>query len=211
MGAIKVAIVDDNDDSRETLRDELEDYHYVPEPLQGPFDTLDSLVNTVRAKADVAICDHHLFSNYAGFYGAEAVARLYESRLPAVLVTAWSKANLQEIRPFRRHIPVLLTPEQAEIERIAQGWDVCRNEFKGHFLPSRRPWQTLVQIEDVHGQDVFVTVPGWRSDEVIRLPREAIKKELEPYVKPGGRLFAMVNKGAEQQADLFFEDFHYRP
>lgn len=210
MGPLKVAIVDDNDESRETLRDELEEYNFVPEPLLGPFQTVGSLVDAVRAKADVAICDHHLIANYAGFDGAEAVASLYERQLPAVLVTAWSKAELQEIQPFRRHIPVLLTPQEAEIERIARGWDVCRQEFMGQFLPSRRPWQTLVQIEDIDGEDVFVTLPGWRSDEVIRLPKGAIKKDLQRYVKPGERFFAMVNKGAEQQADLFFEDFQYR-
>jgi CheY-like chemotaxis protein len=210
-GLTRVAIVDDNQNSRETFRDDLESHKFLPEPLEGPFATVDALVEAVRSRADVAICDHHLIANYAGFDGAEAVASLYRQQLPAVLVTAWSKADIHEIQPFRRRIPILLTPEDAGLERIAHGWDVCREEFCGRFSPSRRPWQTLVQIEDVVDDDVFVVLPGWKSDEVIRLRKDMIGEALHQHLRPGERFFAMVNKGAEQQSDLFFEDFKYRP
>lgn len=206
----KPAIVDDNEDMRETLRDELEYAEIEAKPLAGPFSTLDDLVSTVVGRANAAVCDHHLTRNYASCDGAEAVASLYESKLPAVLVTAYSKADVHEIRRFRRGIPILLTPDEANPDSLVKGFEVCRREFDGEFVPSRRPWQTMVQIEDVDGDTVYAILPGWNSNEVVKFSKTMINSELHEHVVAGERFFAQVNKGAEDQAELFFEDFEYR-
>lgn len=206
----RVAIVDDQVDSRETMRDELEYARLDAIPLTGPYRTLPELVRAVQQAANAAVCDHHLIANYAQCQGAEAVASLYGLRLPAVLVTAYSMAEMFEIRVFRRGIPVLLTPEAANPDSLMRGWEVCCGEFEGKFQPSRRPWQTLLYIEDVVDEIVYVTMPSWNSTEVVRLPKQIINQECHPYLIPGERLFAKVNKGAEHQSELFFEDFEYR-
>lgn len=208
--ALKIAIVDDNENMRETLRDELEYAEIEAEPLAGPFPTLGDLVSTVTGRANAAVCDHHLIANYASCDGAEAVASLYKHRLPAVLVTTYGIANLHEIRLYRRQIPVLLTPDEANPDSLMRGWEVCRREFNGEYVPSRRPWQTMVQIEDVDGDTVYAILPSWNSNEVIKLPKEMINQNLHEHVNPGERFFAQVNKGAERQSELYFEEFEYR-
>src|SRR4051812_37107283 len=116
---LKVAIIDDSEDYRESVRDDFRDspVGYEPLPLDGPFPTLESLVEAVVVGHDAAICDHELNSrNYALCSGAEAVGRLYDRRFPAVLVTQWGDAEIDQMRQYRRKIPVLLNPDQATPE-----------------------------------------------------------------------------------------------
>lgn len=210
-----VAVADDSEDARNSMSDELKDFNLTPRPLQGPFKGTDQLVNLARSVAQAAVCDHHLRTrNFADFSGAEAVARSYEMKFPAVLVTSWSKADIDQIRFYRRKVPVLLTPEQADPDSIVRGFEVCIREFKNDFLPNRKPWKTLIRIEAVDDQEanplVYVVIPGWNATEVIRFPKHIIPESLHPHVKPEERFFALVNKGADDQADLYFEEFEYR-
>ena len=91
---------------------------------------------------------------------------------------------------------------------------MCLNEFGNRFVASRRPWKTLLRIEDVDTSGAFrfayVILPGWNSSEVVRLPLTLVPAKLRSHVRPGERLFASVNKGAEDQSELYFEDFEYR-
>ena len=143
-----VAIVDDNEDARNTLADELALAHFSPRPLSGPFRSVEEVVEAA-AQSAAAICDHHLArANYCPDTGAQAVAGLYERRVPAVLLTAWSRADFDPIRRFRRRIPVLLSPDDANPDGFLKGWDICKNEFQGRYTPNRKPWQAMVRIEE---------------------------------------------------------------
>lgn len=209
MSAIAVAIIDDSDVKRETMKDELEFANVNATPLTGPFASIDDMVMQVRSNANVAVCDHHLVSNYAAFSGAAGVASLYQNRVPAVLVTQYGKADVIQIRRYRRGIPILITPREADPQILIRAWEVCRKEFKGEYLPSRRPWRTLIRIEAIDNRMVDAVLPGWNSEEVIRFSIDLIAHDLHPLVQPGARFFAQVNKGAEDQADLYFEDFEH--
>lgn len=214
----KVAVLDDDEDSRETMCDDLRLANFSPAAVEAAPDTEDALLETITRNSHGAVCDYRL-RDYAPCSGAQAVNRLYQAKFPAVLVTRYFKADVDEIRPYRRRIPALLTPEQAseDPEAIARGFELCIREFDEDFAPSRRPWRTLLRVEDVEDVDqthkdpmVYVILPGWNSREVVRFPRSIIPAELHEFLQPGARLFATVNKGAEDQLELYFEGFEYR-
>ncbi len=210
-----VAVLDDNEDSRETMSDELRHASFTPAPIGRHDADKESLIDTITGAANAAVCDHHLLG-YAPCSGAEAVSGLYEVEFPAVLVTAYFKADIDQIRPFRRGIPTLLTPDEAseDPDSIVRGFELCIREFREDFSPTRRPWRTMLRVDDVeefHGVPmVYIVLPGWNSSEVIRFPRSMIPEELHSFVQPGERFFATVNKGAEDQLELYFENFEHR-
>ncbi len=211
----RVPIVDDSDDDRDTIGDDLRDFNLTPQPLAGPFGTVDQLLQAVINGGEAAVCDHHLTPrNYAPCTGAQLLKQCYERKFPSVRVTKYEKANIDQIRPYRRSIPALIPSEDANPEMIVKGWELCVGEFKGQYVPTRKPWRTMLRVEDViqtsNQVDVYVFVPGWNSDEAIKLSLAMFPEQLRQHVLPNERLFAVVNVGAENQEDLYFEAFEYR-
>ncbi len=206
-----IAVADDSRDIRDTISDEIRDAHLEPRPLVGPYHTVEALVQEAMNVADAGIFDHHLKDrNYANCTGAEVVDMCYTKGFPSVLVTRYSKADMDQIRPHLPRIPVLLTPDNAHSDEILKGLELCIEEINGHFRPSRKPWRTLVRIDDVYSEGrmptLYVVVPAWNSDEVIRLVH-SVPEWFRPIARPGLRFHARVNIGAESQDELYFEDF----
>jgi hypothetical protein len=105
----KVAIVNDTAIAREEIAENIFEAGLEPVIQNSRLSSIDECVTTVTAKAEAAIFEHHLKSNdYANFMGAEAVAQLYRQHFPSLLVTAWADADIDNIRLFRRYIPVLI-------------------------------------------------------------------------------------------------------
>jgi hypothetical protein len=211
----QVGVVDDSEDMRETIGDELRDADFIPRLFEGPFRTADQLVTTVMSGSQAVVCDHQLSPrNFAPCSGAEAVAAWYDRHFPSVLITRYSRSDIDQIRPYRRYIPVLLSPEEANPETISKGFEICFNEFHDRFLPSRRPWKTLLMIEDVDNSQrsplVYAVVPAWNSEVGVRFPLNIIGPPLREHVRPEEYFYAMVNIGAESQEELYFENFEYR-
>lgn len=211
----RVGVVDDSEDTRETISDELQDAHVEPRPFDGPFGTLNELIDTVTAGVDAVVCDHHLTPrNYAPCTGAEAVATWYASHFPAVLVTRYEKAEIEGIRRFRRSIPTLIPSDEANPDTIVKGFEVCIEEFNGRFIAPRKPWTNMFRVDDVDESSrpaqVYVVIPGWQSDEAIRLTLDMFPEALREYVKPDERFFAVMNIGAQSQEDLYFDEIEYR-
>jgi len=106
----KVAVIDDEPDVRASYADILKDLDLGLEPVdvQGPLDTLDLFVEESLRRSDAAICDYRMkVSNYAGFDGAQLVSEFYKKSFPALLCTRFEE-GIDEIRPYRKHIPILL-------------------------------------------------------------------------------------------------------
>ena len=211
----RVKIVDDDANGRKGVALIVGDADLEPLPEDGPLPKLNEFLSTAIAEADAVVCDHRLKQGtYAHFDGAEAVARFYELGFPAVLFTAWSKADIDAIRLYRRYIPALIPSDKVDPDSITKGFQVCVEEFNGRFLPSREPVRTIVRIESVDREQkppiVYAVVSSWNPREVVRFPLDVVAQNLRGYVEPDKRLFAKVNIGAEDQADLYFEDFEYR-
>ncbi len=205
----RVQIVDDDPMVRAAYEYPVEELQLEPILAEGPLPVLDQFISETLTGADAAIFDHQLrVRNYAVFNGAESVARLYKHQFPAVLCTTWADAKIDEMRRYRRYIPVILRPDELDPDSLKHGFEHCIKEFNGVFRPSRRPWRALVSVEDV-GQDewsqfFFVTIPGWDPKEKIRLRLQDVSK-IRALIQPGALFHAQVNLGAESQEELYFD------
>ena len=123
------------------------------------------------------------------------------------MVTTWSKADIDNIRPFRRNIPVLIPGGYADAETIKEGIKKCLNEFSNKYSKERKAWRTLVRFEEIDKNEeiAFAIIPAWNPDEVVRIPLKLIPNAL--VIKPIFRLFADVNIGAKNGEDLYFKNF----
>jgi CheY-like chemotaxis protein len=211
----RVAIVDDNPSHAQAMGELVLDAGFEPVVLRPPFGQVDELLGRVRQQADAAICDHRLWG-LARFSGAEAVATLVEEKVPALLVTQYIDIDADvSIRRWRYHIPVLLSRDDADSDRIKSGLGDCMREIQGEYLPGRRPWRVLIQIEWLTEESgdrvVDARVPSWRPNTVVRFPLDLVPCALRDGVVQGAFLLAMVNIGAEKGEDLFFQDFEAAP
>ncbi|MCL4303712.1 MAG: hypothetical protein KJ077_48950 [Anaerolineae bacterium] len=210
----RIHVIDDNPSVRESYGEVVEDLDLEPILADNHYYDLDNFVQQIVNFGDAAICDHHLRKqDYASFNGAELVAHMYTLKFPALLCTRREDADIDEIRPFRGSIPVLLKPRDLTPENIQVGLQKCISELNDNFQPSRRAWRTLVRIDDVDPEEKFfyVVVPGWDSQQVIRLRLQDLPETIKKLVLEGqSRLHAKVNLGAEANEDLYFEDWEPR-
>lgn len=212
---VNVGVIDDTPDVRATVSEELKEADFIPYDFAGPYQNTEQLVRELFARTDAAVCDLHLNQrNYAPFSGAEVVHRCYLERFPSVLVSRFTKADNDHIRRYRRWIPVALDYRDANPDSITNGFTICLREFKSEFVPSRRPWRTLIRVEDVDPESkppmVFAIIPAWNPDEGVRFPLDIVPMEMRDNVQADVRIYAKVNIGAESQDELYFQDFEYR-
>jgi hypothetical protein len=207
----RILIIEDDPSARSAYTYPVDDMQLESLMQSDPIVDLEGFLTTSLQRADAAIADHHLRKrNYATTDGAELVARWYPKGFPALLCTRYDTANLSEIRRHRRFVPVLLTPDQLSPEAIAKGLELCVREFRGDLTPARRPWRTLIRVEDVdneYSHCVYVVAPGWNANKVIRLEFDEFPSEILPLLVPDCRLHAKVNIGAEHENDLYFAEW----
>lgn len=210
----KLAIIDDQPDVRSSWEEPVVDLDLKPVPQDGPLGELPACVDNILKMTDAALCDYHLkVKAYSTFNGAILVARLYERHFPAVLCTNWNNASVDEMRPFRRKIASLVDPKTLALDppALLHGLESCVMEFNGNFRTVRRPWRTLIRVEDMPELDgtipfVFIAIPAW-SSEIVRLPKSIFPNDIFSKLKPDLRLYAKVNLGAIGHEELFFEDW----
>jgi hypothetical protein len=205
----QVEIVDDEPGAREAYGWTIGDAGLRPHEVQGPLRDLDAVAREVRDRGDAALCDQLLKKrNYSTFNGAELVARLYELQVPTVLCTAWEDQMLDDIRPLRRWIPVLMRPDELDDESLPNALERCIEELD-HGLPAhRRPWRAQIHVIDLEADRgrVYVQVPAW-GEALIRVGTHDVPEEVQRELKPDYRCHARVNLGAESLHELYFYEW----
>ncbi len=210
---VRVAVVDDNIDGAEAMCEIVADAKFHAEVLSPSGSSLESVANQISSSFDAAVCDHHLRAGQAfSFEGADLAAALYDRKVPAVVHTRWADALEDDLRRTRRRVPILLRmKDYDDPETIRAGLEQCQREFHGEFSPERKPWRTLVRVEEIdRGRTpilVYAVVPEWDADKRVRFPLSLIPNRIVPAVELQKRLFAQVNVGASIVDDLFFMDF----
>lgn len=202
-----VAVIDDQPDARDTIAVDLEYLSFEPRPLDGPFRDISAVLASVVGQVDAAVLDHHLNQrSYAGCTGAEVASKLYDQKIPAVLITSWSEAELGKIRMYRRKIPAVLNRDEAP-EAISRGFEACINEFSQQFASNRKPWQTIIRVEEIRRNEgmAYCVVPTWHPDQVVNIPLDLIPANLHTSLQPDDHLIAFVNTGALDASELFFD------
>ncbi len=206
----RVWIIEDDPYARESYAYPLEELGALPMPANDmPMNSADEFVHSLDQQSDAVLCDYHLGKrNYATFNGDAIVAGCYGLHIPAVLCTRFPE-DVDCLRRLRRSIPSLIRPEDLEPETIRRGFHSCIGEFNEHFEPHRKPFRTLVRIEEVDLDGpiglVYIVLPGRKPKEVLKLTLDNLPEDIRPLVEPGRRLHAHVNIGASQHDELYFE------
>lgn len=98
---------------------------------------------------------------------------------------------------------------EASPEAIIEGIKQCSDEFENCYLPERKPWRTMLEIEEVNRESnlVYAILPGWHPDEVVRFPLSMFPENIQSLVVADAYFFAKVNVGAKHQNQLYFQEF----
>ncbi len=212
MKIAKVSIIDDNENAGHSMELSVADAHFNPAFEPGPLPDLSAFIKRTMLSTDAAICDHRLrLGMYAMFDGADAVAEFYTLKFPALLCTNFGQDEIDAIRLLRRKIPVVLSPAETDPTCIVEAFAICIDEFNDKYRASRKPWRTLLRIEDydVRREMLYVVLPGWNSTELLRVPLKMIPSQHRSGILPGMRLGVQTNLGAESQYDLYFDQFEF--
>lgn len=211
----RVLVVDDEPKAREGHTWVLEDASFEPVLETGPLDPapIDYARRTAANGVQAALCDQRLSvrSNYAGYPGSVIVKEWYGLKFPAVLCTRYDDAAINEIRPLRRWIPVLLQPDELDndAESFARACNECIYELDVGFRPHREPWRAQVVVADVdeEAKHFWFQVPAWEHSALLRMRAEDIPETVRTMLQPDFRLFAQINLGAERSEDLYFDSW----
>jgi hypothetical protein len=203
-------VIDDDEAMRETEVDLISDMGVDAVSVTGPLGPISYFIDYKCGGADAAIADFHLRPfDYASFDGAELVAAWYDRRFPALLCTRFEQSDIDEIRVFRKRIPVLLTPDNLNIDNIMKGVETTLNEFEGEYLASRRGWRTLVRIEeiDIKAGFIYLIIPAWNPNDGIKLRTISWPKHIADLSRLPISLYAEVNLNAEKQEELYLDNW----
>ena len=203
----RALIVDDDPAARGSYEYAIEELDLEPVPIEGPLDDIASFIGTIE-DSDVLLCDYHLRKRpYARCNGDELIAECYKAGVPGVLCTTFT--DITPRRDRLRYIPGLIKTGSPDPGDLVRAWDRCIGELNGNFEPSRRPWRTLVRIEEVDsdGGFVYVIVPPWDIRRKVRIDMDGLPLAIRQCLEPDRRFHALVNTGAESYEDLFFEDW----
>ncbi|MCC6151855.1 MAG: hypothetical protein IT461_16520 [Planctomycetes bacterium] len=211
-----VAVIDDDENMRGMTAEFLRDASFEPIIRKDTIDQLPQFVNWIRTnKIWGAICDHRLSTGGLSikFSGAEIVSTLFKENVPAVLLSRFDTIDADAtIRPYRRYVPKLLSPEESGAEALHAALDACAREITGTVPLERKSRRVLVRVleksNEANKEMLDVMVPTWRTTKAVRFPLDLIEDAaLRKSVGPKSRLFVHVNIDAERSEDLFFHDF----
>lgn len=211
----KAAIIDDNRKNRERWGDYVLSIGFDPIIYDNPINSLGTLErDLLQNSIQYALCDHRLNETYyAPFLGAEAVARMYDKKVSALLITGYQNSDADTtIRTYRKKIPVLLKPEEVNKEALRKGFEITYNEIVNkNILPERQSCKAIMTITDVIKQGgmnvIKVVLIQWDINTEVGFPTTMLPKKMSKIIKPGQMLLADVNVDAEKPEDLFFENF----
>ena len=203
----RALIVDDDPEARQSYEYVVEELDLDPHPLKGPLDDVPAFIETIEP-SDVLLCDYHLrLHNYATCNGDQLVAECYRANVPAVLCTTIADAVLR--RDCLRYIPGLIKSGNPDPDELVAAWGRCLSELNGTFEPSRRPWRTLVRVAELDDERklAYVIVPPWDVRKKIPIDVDSLPSAIRDRLAPDRRFHALVNTGADNHEDLFFESW----
>jgi hypothetical protein len=204
-----VAVIDDDEDGRDTLIDDLSDHQFRPVPIMGKFGhDIDKLIGEVEAlKPGFIICDHRLTAQqFASFTGLEVVERLIEHKFPAMLLTTFQDPERLVLRAAGARVPVIRGRDRFKIEDVPILRNTILREIEQKPVASRRPHRVLLRVEAARASEIDVVVPSWNRDHAFVIPRDQLGMTVRQIVTAGDYLLGNVNIGAKNEEDLFFDE-----
>ena len=203
----RVAIIDDDSESRESVRIIVEDLSLHPLVIDGPLESLDETwARLCKLRFDAVISDFHLRKqNYSHFNGDEIVSRCYKKKVPALLWSAVAKAIGEVPSDRKRNIAAFLPVESLDLEPIRAGFSKCVSEFNGKYMTDRKAYRTQIGVveRDNERKIVYLLLPGWNPGKRIPVSLSSVPEELRDELTPGKWYFAWANIGAKDSDEIF--------
>ncbi len=212
-----IAVVNDDPDEAQSLGISIKTYGSSSVLFTSGFDNVDSFVNMIREKASGVLCDHRLsVRTDAKFSGAEAVAKCFGLKIPAILVSEYLNEDIYTtIRLFRRKVPVVIHRDNVTKQSIVEGFDNCLKEINNICPSYRKPRRAFVQIhrltEDSGIKIVEAFVPQWNPLKAVCFPSSLLGDLDNDDVKSDTLFIANVNIGSRSADELFFDNFELAP
>jgi hypothetical protein len=200
----RLCIIDDDESARASYVEEFYDSVFTP-VSQGKVKDVEQFLRKSSDTFDAVISDHQLKKkNYFPINGAQVVSMCFDRHIPSVLVTKYDQAQMSEIRRFRSKIPVILNPSQFAEDTIIRSLEICIKELKGEFRSDRKLWRTLIRIDSIEGNHIYIIVPSWDSKGAISIAKEELPAEIRSIIEVDKRMHVQINIGCENINDLYF-------
>ncbi|MBE4461429.1 hypothetical protein [Vibrio parahaemolyticus] len=217
----KIAIVDDDSDSRESLAFLVEDAGFDPVLIEGKFGSnKQKLIDQIKAhKVYGVISDHRLtHGKLANFFGSELLATLYDIKMPSILITQFLDVDADtSIRRYRDKLPAVIGRGHQKPEMLSKLIEFSKNELLIGPSATRKPHRAIIRIDDLNSYSEDGTIEGiitnWNSDTKIRFPSDIVPENILKQLDRvnTNRLMAFVNTGANNREDIFITDIHLAP
>ncbi len=203
-----IYVVDDDNEARNGYGLTVEEMPVETKLQEHKVDNLNTFLLSF-SNYDAVVSDHHLrkSSNYFPTNGAEFVAKCYQKNIPSILVTKYEAESFHEIRPYKQYIPIVLRPDEFNPESLEISLEICIKEFRGEIAPVRKPWRTLVRVDDKVDNSVLVILPSWDLNRGISLQLDEFPHDLQTMIEPDFRFTADVNIDAENATELYFTNW----
>ncbi len=217
----KIAIIDDDAESRESLAIIAEDAGFEPELLTGSYGTnIQKLVEDILLLgAEGVISDHRLSpGHFANFHGAELLASLYDKKIPSVLITQFYDDDADStIRLFRDKLPAVIGRGSQTPELFKDLLAFSQKEIFDSKDVTRQSHRALIRLKDFkHALSEGMAegiVTNWDAKTSIRFPTELIPQDVINILNKQNdcHISAFVNIGATDSKDIFITDIHSMP
>ena len=207
----RVQIVDDDPDAREAFGYLVEDMGLEAiHVAKLPGNSIQNLLDTLNS-TDAILCDFQLRKrSYALFNGDQVIKQCFHRGIPGVLCTSYPEEPIR--RDYLRYIPGFLSSEIPGPDSLEQAWTLSVQEMAGIRQPSRRPWRSLVRVDnvDLDRKYLYAVVPAWSVQTKVRIELDNLPTRIRKLAEPGRRFHALVNTGAFSPRDLFFDEWEER-
>ncbi|MGF1776928.1 hypothetical protein [Vibrio nomapromontoriensis] len=218
----KIAIIDDDPQSRNNMKFRVEDAGFDPILISGEFGNDKNRLIDAIFKHDVygVVSDHHLSpGKLASFFGAELLADLYDNNVPSVLISQWADKDADtSIRKYRQKLPAVIGRGKDDDENlIARLLEMAKKELEFGLPIERKPHRALIRIDDlkvaIDEGLVEGIITNWSSDVIVKFPTDIIPPDVFNNMSQDkvNRLMAFVNTGATDPNEIYFSDFHLAP
>lgn len=216
----KIAIIDDDEQTRESAGIDIEDLGLEPVMITGVALSKEELIDkVVKAKVDAVFSDHRLAPcNLSNCTGAEVLSDLYLMKYPSVLVTQFLDMEADVgIRKYRNNLPSVISRGSQSPDLIVKLLEASKYEIENGRPVNRQAHRAIIRVENFTTEDGCNVVDGiitnWSNNDAVRFPVDNVTSEVLNAIRSSNhtRLMAFVNTGGEDSQELFINDIQLAP
>lgn len=209
-----ILVVDDQVNSRENVADWVVNTFGNDQAIRQdePLQSVDALLERVRRdRIEAVTLDYKMARQYAPVDGMELASRLFDAKVPSVIVSSYVESGLPKYFWRGAKIPAILARSELS-SGLADAVERARARIQGRHSPQTLPSRTLVRILSIDDDEVGLLIPGYRATDGKLVEREELQALLPGVdLQIGLRLMAKVNLGAPNLDQLYVTDLELAP